>query len=511
MNASKIESVVILGGGTAGWMAAAVLAKALGPAVAVTLVESDEIGTVGVGEATIPQIRHLLNFLGLDDRRVLSETDATFKLGIAFEGWRAPGHRYIHAFGEFGLPLGLAPFHHHLRRAQQGGEAGELWDYSLTAQAAYSGRYAQLPRIGDTRIGGIVSAFHLDATRFATLLRRTAEAAGVERIEGRVEAVVKSDETGNVSALTLRDGRRVKGEVFLDCSGFRSRLIGQEMGVPFEDWSAHLPCDRAVAVRSAPGPALRPYTQAMARKAGWQWRIPLQGRVGNGHVYSSAHMSDDEAAAVLTRNLEGEAEGEPRLIPFRTGRRREAWAGNVVALGLAAGFMEPLESTSIHLVQSAVERLVQAFPTGSMEPALCNAYNQRTRTEWERIRDFLVLHYAVNGRAGEPFWDERRSAALPESLERRLSLFRAGGRFFAEESELFTETGWVQVLEGQGVRPEGWAPAANALPEERLRSILANTRNLIGRTAERLPTHEDAVARLTGTDPAALSGDENRA
>nr|WP_281373871.1 tryptophan halogenase family protein [Parvularcula dongshanensis] len=488
-----------MGGGTAGWMAAAVLAKALGRDVSVTVVSSGEVGTVGVGEATIPQIRHLHAFLGLDEASVLREANATYKLGIAFEGWRTPGHRYIHAFGELGLPLGLAPFHHYHLRGVALGEEARIWDYSLTAKAAFAERYAPLDRIGDTRLGGIVAAFHLDASRYAAMLRRRAEQDGARHVEGRFEDAERHPQTGAVTALRLSGGRRIEGDLFVDCSGFASLLLGGVEGVPFEDWSDHLPCDSAVVVQSTASAAKRPYTQAMARKAGWQWRIPLQTRCGNGHVYSSGHISDDEAANTLLETLEGEPLTEPRLIRFRTGTRARAWQGNVVGLGLAAGFMEPLESTSIHLVQSAVERLVAAFPSRAMEPALRDAFNRRTRTEWERVRDFLVLHYHVNGRCGEPFWDERRGAAVPESLARRLALFRAGARFFREDDELFAEPGWVQVMLGQGVEPQGWAPAAEALDAGRLRRILTDARTLVARTVQSLPTHQIALQRALGS------------
>ena len=498
MSTRDIDSVVIVGGGTAGWLAAAVLSRALGPGVAITLIESAEIGTVGVGEATIPQIRHLHAYLGVDEVRFLAATGGTYKLGISFEGWGGEGASYLHAFGTLGLPLSLAPFHHAVLRASEAGEPGDVWDYSLTAQAARRGRYGPNERVGDTKIGGVTSAYHLDAGRYGALLREVAEAAGVTRLEGRVVDVAMAED-GSVEAVRLEGDRSVRGQLFLDCSGFASLLLGGARGVPFEDWSADLPCDRAVAVQSAPGPSLRPYTQAVARKAGWQWRIPLRERVGNGHVFSSAHLSEDEATATLLASLEGEALGEPRLLRFGTGRRREAWSGNVVALGLAAGFLEPLESTSIHLVQSGVERLVACFPSRAMEPALRDAFNERTRREWESVRDFLVLHYHRNGRTGQAFWDERRHAHIPAGLAERLALFEAGGRVLPEDGALFAEPAFVQVMLGQGVRPRGWAPAMNALPEARLFRLLKSVRDAVAGTAESLPTHEAALRLDPGT------------
>jgi tryptophan halogenase len=496
MTDRRIRRVVVVGGGTAGWMAAAVLAKALGRGVAVTVVESEAIGTVGVGEATIPQIKHLNAYLGLDEPRFLRETAGSFKLGISFEGWSGAETRYIHAFGEIGTPLGLTPFHHYWLKARAEGDRSSFWDHSLSAQAAARDRYAPVGQVGTTRLSGTVNAYHFDAHLYGQLLRRAAEGSGAERVEGRIVHVRRKSEDGYVTGLDLEGGRTVEGDFFVDCSGFRSMLLGEVLGVGFDDWSDLLPCDRAIAAPSAPGSRFRPYTQAMARPAGWQWRIPLQTRVGNGHVHCSAMMSEDEATALLLASLEGEPLAEPRTIAFRTGMRKKVWERNVVALGLAAGFMEPLESTSIHLVQSGVERLVASFPDRDGAAPLRDAFNARTRTEFERIRDFLVMHYHLNAR-GEPFWRDRASIELPETLRRKLDLFRSSARFFREDDELFTEIGWVQVMLGQGVVPEAYAPSADALPSDRLLQYLADVRGLIAAEVDKMPSHERMVGNTT--------------
>ena len=493
-SAAPLQKVVIVGGGTAGWMAAATLSRAFGPMLAIELVESDEIGTVGVGEATIPQIRLLASFLGVDEDGLLREVQGTLKLGIEFEGWGRPGERYLHAFGALGRDLGLLPFHQYWQRARLAGRAGSLWDYSLTANAARAGRAARMDQAPSGLPLGLVHAWHFDATLVARFLRRYAERAGVRRTEGRIVETLLRGADGFIEGVRLDGDRVVTGELFIDCSGFRGLLIEGALQTGYEDWTRWLPCDRAVAVPSASIGPPRPYTQAMARPAGWQWRIPLQHRVGNGHVYCSRYMSDDEATAVLLRNLEGPALAEPRPLRFTTGRRKAFWARNCVALGLASGFMEPLESTSIHLVQSHLQRLINLFPDRRLEPRAIAEHNRQSCFEFERIRDFLILHYHLNARPDEPFWRERREMAIPESLSHRLALFKASGRLHRESDELFTENGWLQVMTGQGLVAETCHPLTRALSDAQLDGFLGDLRSIIDRSVAALPAHADFIA-----------------
>ncbi|WP_343345697.1 tryptophan halogenase family protein [Sphingomicrobium sp. XHP0239] len=480
------QRVVIAGGGSAGWMAAAAIARTMGRAVRLTLVESEAIGTVGVGEATIPQIHHFNRLLDLREGEFLAATKGTLKLGIEFDGWHRPGASYMHAFGTVGRGFGIAPFRHAFAWARARGMEAPFGAFCFNEVAARAGRYH--PDAATSTIPPLVHAYHFDAGLYASLLRTKAEDMGVERVEGRIDEVAVRD--GRVTSLRLQDGSEVAGDLFIDCSGFRSLLIGEALGVGFDDWSEWLPCDRAVAVPSAGG-ELRPYTQAIARQAGWQWRIPLQHRTGNGHVFSSRHMSEDEATATLLDNLEGEALAEPRVIRFTTGRRAEPWRGNVVALGLAAGFMEPLESTSIHLVQSGIERLLQLFPDGSEDAARRSRFNDQSTREWEAIRDFLIAHYHLNAREGQAFWDERREAGAPESLTTRLAAFREAGIVVRDADELFTDEGWQQLLIGQGVTAERWHPAIDAMDGDELIAFLDTLARAYEARAKTLPRHED--------------------
>ncbi len=494
MSAAAIRRLVILGGGTAGWLAAAILARAFGRRLEISLVESAAIGTVGVGEATIPQIRLVNQFLGLDEDAVLRASEATFKLGIEFRGWRRPDDAYMHAFGGIGIPLGTLPFHQYwLRRIHEGGEL-DLWDFSLNAAAAHAGRFLRRERWGATPLPGINHAYHFDATLYARYLRQYAEGRGVRRIEGRVVDVERDGETGFLRALALEGGEPVAGDFFIDCSGFRALLIAGALGVGFADWSDWLPCDRAVAVACARTEPLLPYTQAIARPAGWQWRIPLQHRIGNGHVYASAHMSDDEAVAILMAHLDGEPLGEPRLLRFKAGMREAVWEKNCLALGLSSGFLEPLESTSIHLIQSGLERLLDLFPDRHCEPHLVAEYNRRTRLEFESVRDFLILHYHANER-DEPFWRERAARHIPPGLAERIALFRASGRIHRRADELFTEASWLQILVGQGIMPARHHPLADSITATEMDEYFANIRTLIGRAVGGMPAHADYVAQ----------------
>jgi len=489
-----IRQIVIVGGGTAGWMAAAALARFLGPLADIRLVESEEIGTVGVGEATIPQLRLFNAGLGLDEDEFVRATAGTFKLGVQFVGWGAPDQRYIHAFGTIGRDLGLVPFHHYWLRHRAEGGSTSIWDYSASAQAARLNRFGRWEERPDRLPSGLAYAFHFDASLYAAYLRRYAEVRGVRRSEGKVKAVPLRGEDGFVEAVVLESGERIEGDLFIDCSGFRGLIVEQALETGYEDWSKFLPCDRALAVPCASGGEFTPYTRASAREAGWQWRIPLQHRTGNGHVYCSAFMSDDEAARVLLANLDGPALADPRPLRFVAGKRRKAWNRNCVALGLAGGFMEPLESTSIHLVQSGIARLLQLFPARGIAPEEVDEYNRQTDAEWLSVRDFLVFHYWANGRDGD-FWSACRDMAVPESLERRVGLFRANGRIFRNSEELFAEVGWLQVMLGQGVLPAGYHPLADQLSEVQLDEFLGLARKHVDHVAGELPAHQDFIAR----------------
>ena len=489
-----MRRLVIAGGGSAGWMAAAALARFLPRDWHVSLVESDTIGTVGVGEATIPQIALFNAGLGIDEADFLKATQGSFKLGIEFAGWGAPDESYLHAFGLVGRPLGLMPFHQYWLRARSEGKAGPLGRYVFNDVAARAGRFGRTGR-GDGAIPEAVAAYHFDAGLYADMLRQYAEARGVVRVEGVIGAVERDGASGDITALTLDGERRIEGDLFVDCTGFGGRLIAQELGVGFDDWSHWLPCDRAWAVPCARVDPVIPYTRATARQAGWQWRIPLQHRTGNGHVFCSSAISEDAAAAVLLANLDGKAEAEPRLLKFTTGKRKQFWAHNCVALGLASGFMEPLESTSIHLVQAGIARLLQFLPQGRIADTDRDAFNRLSATEFERIRDFLILHYHANGRVGEPFWDQCRNMPIPDSLSEKLALFRSQGMALREADELFTEPGWVQVMIGQHVLPERWHPLAEAISDADLGEFMQLVESSFARAAAALPVHGHWLAK----------------
>ena len=488
--------IVIAGGGTAGWVAAATFARFLGNRASITLVESDEIGTVGVGEATIPQIHNLIVGLGIDQAEFLRETNASFKLGIEFVDWRRVGHRYFHSFGSVGRGVGLIPFRQLWLRGRAMGVAGGYDDYSINIAAARLGRMAK----GDgtaKAIPDLSYAYHFDATAFAQLLRRYAEERGVTRIEGRIDQVERNVENGDIAALHLDRDRRIEGSLFIDCTGFRSLLLGGALEVPFVDWSQWLPCDRALAVPCESADAFRPYTQSMARPAGWQWRIPLQHRTGNGHVFCSSFTSPDEASDLLLANLDGAPTADPRLIRFTSGHRVQHWSHNCIALGLAAGFMEPLESTSIHLVQSGLGRLLNLL---SNDPARVatgrDTFNRLSHIEWARIRDFIVLHYVANEREGEPFWDHCRNIELPATLAEKTELFRDAGLFIREEDELFLDDSWGQVMIGQGIEPASWSPLADNVPAEDLGPFLRSIANSYRVKAETFATHRGFIANM---------------
>lgn len=492
--------IVVAGGGTAGWMAASALGHFLDTGFTVTLVESEEIGTVGVGEATIPQIRMFNQALGIDEDAFIRATQATFKLAIEFVGWGAPGERYMHAFGDVGRDVGLCAFHHYWSRARRLGLAGPHGDYAINDVAAHAGRMHRGAPLTSRNVPEMPHAFHFDAGLYAAFLRQFAESRGVTRREGKIAEVRQDPLSGDITQLVLTSGEEIAGDLFIDCTGFRGLLIGGAMGSGYVDWTNWLPCDRALAVPSGRVEDFTPYTRATAHDAGWQWRIPLQHRTGNGRVYCSAFTSDEAAAESLLAHLDAPALADPRPIRFTTGRRAEAWRGNVIAVGLSSGFLEPLESTSIHLIQSAISRILKFLPGKDQTQAARDEYNRQFTFEMERIRDFIVLHYHVNRRP-EPFWQAMRNMALPDSLAERIELFRANGHIFRHGDELFSEVGWFQVMAGQGIVPERSHALAETISEADLKGYLETLNGLYRREVERYPGHAEFIARHCAAPP----------
>ncbi|WP_408591535.1 tryptophan halogenase family protein [Novosphingobium sp.] len=500
MTQANTVSIVIVGGGTAGWMTAAALGHFLDRGFSVRLIESEDIGTIGVGEATIPQIRMFNQALGIDEDAFIQATQASFKLGIEFVDWLRPGTRYMHAFGDVGRPVGLCAFQHYWSRGKRAGFAGGTGDYCLNELAAYAGKMHRGPALTAQTVPQMPHAYHFDAGLYAAFLRRFAEARGVIRTEGLIEAVLRHGETGDVTAVQLRSGEVVAGNLFIDCSGLRALVIGEALGSGYEDWSHWLPCDRALAVPSERVADFTPYTRSTAHDAGWQWRIPLQHRTGNGRVYCSSFISDEAAADSLLAHLDAPALADPRPIRFTTGRRAQAWKHNVIAVGLSSGFLEPLESTSIHLIQSAISRILAFLPGRSIAPAERAEYNRQTAFEMERIRDFIVLHYTLNER-DEPFWRHLRDMVLPGSLAERIELFRQSGHIFREGTELFSEVAWFQVMAGQGIVPRTSHAMAEAIPEADLKAYLDTINALYTREMGRYPAHADYIARHCAAQP----------
>src|SRR5438105_12916790 len=466
MTAQSVKRVVIAGGGTAGWIAAFALVKQLGALVEITLVESDEIGTVGVGESVIPTARTFHDYMGIDEADFVRSTGSTFKLGISFEDWAREGDRYIHSFGTIGRSTWMVDFHHFWLRARELGVAADIGAYCLEHQAAAAGRF------GPSQQVPLNYAYHLDAGLYGRYLRSLAETAGVRRVEGKIAEVRQNGESGDIEALVLESGEAVEGDLFIDCTGFRALLIGKALGIGFEDWSHWLPTDSALAVQTRAVDPPLPYTRAIAHRAGWRWRIPLQHRMGNGLVYSSAHMNDEEARRLLDEAIEGEMLKEPRLIRFKAGCRRNVWVKNCIAIGLSSGFIEPLESTSIHLIMIAITRLLQTFPFQGVSSAVAERFNAQANREIEGIRDFIVLHYRLNQR-DEDFWRDCREMEVPDSLAERIALFSDAAHAFQDAHDLFRVDSWVQVMLGQRLTPGSYHPAAQLMPEPQLKDALA--------------------------------------
>jgi tryptophan halogenase len=497
-----LRSVVIVGGGTAGWMAATLMAQRLnGQGVAITLVESSAIGTVGVGEATTPAIRDFFREAGVDEAEVVRASGATLKLGIRFDGWAGEGTRFFHPFGLYGTPSNGVAFHHYWLKQRTAGVDVPLGQYSLATALAEAGRI--MPPLRPAPDYAFFDwALHFDAGRYALHLKSVALARGVAHLDAHVTDVRRDSETGRIAAIGTREAGEIAGDLFIDCTGFRALLIGGALGEPYVDWRHLLLSDRAVAIPCAPAQAgeIEPFTRAIARKAGWQWRIPLQHRVGNGYVYSSDHLSDDEAVASLKATLEGEPLAEPNLIRFVTGHRRHFWSGNCVALGLAAGFLEPLESTSITLIYSGIQRLLELWPDRGFDPALAADYNRITRLEYERVRDFLLLHYWANRRPGEPLWEAVRGLELPDKLAHKVAMFRARGRMVRYEWDAFGDPSWLSMFAGLDLLPDKWDPIADHFTDDQIGQALARIRAKIAETVAGAPGHRAFLRSAFGVN-----------
>jgi tryptophan halogenase len=502
MNESGKLDVVIVGGGTSGWMTAAALSQVLKGKYNIRLVESDEIGTIGVGEATIPMIALFNTMLQIDEDEFIRETQASFKLGIEFVNWGRLGDRYIHGFGSIGQEVWTVDFHQYWLKQYLAGKAEDLDKYSINTAACHANKFMR-PRMDMPKspLSHIRYAFHFDATLYARFLRKYALARGVERIEGRITSVQQREGDDHVTSVTLQSGEVVAGDLFVDCSGFRALLIEGALKTGYEDWSHWLPCDRAVAVPCASAKELTPYTRSTARQAGWQWRIPLQHRTGNGHVFASKFMSEDEATAILMGNLDGAPLAEPRALRFQTGRRKKAWNKNVVSIGLASGFLEPLESTSIHLVQMGIAHLLTYFPAAGFDESVTHQYNRIMQQEFEWVRDFIILHYKATERSDTPFWNYCREMEVPQLLHDRMKLYRSDGRVFREGEELFAKTSWIQVMHGQRLRPASYHPLTDLLGEEEIANYLDEVAGVIGACVDVMPSHAQFIAEHCAAKP----------
>ena len=484
---TAIKKVVIAGGGTAGWMAAAALTKLMGKHIEVVLVESDDIGTVGVGEATIPTLHIFHRLLGLKEQDVMAATNATFKLGINFENWHDVGKDYLHSFGFLGKDCWACGFQHFWLKGKQQGMVSEIGDYCTEHLAARQGRFAILPNQDYNH------AYHMDASLYAKFLRKMAEANGLTRIEGKITDVQLHNSNGYIKALQLDNGEIIEGDLFIDCTGFRALLIEQTLNTGFDDWSHYLPCDSAIAVQTKSVNTPLAYTRSIARESGWQWRIPLQSRTGNGFVFCSKYMTDEQAIDTLMANIEGEPLNKPRVIKFKTGSRRKHWNKNCVAIGLSSGFLEPLESTSIHLIQRSIVRLMQQFPSQGIDDTDINEFNQQLKLEMDNIRDFIILHYKVTDREDSRFWRYCKNMPIPASLQHRIDMFSQTGKVYKYGNELFGESSWIQVMMGQGIMPKEYHPIVDMMQKEELASFLNNIKSTAKRKVETLPPHFDFI------------------
>lgn len=486
MKNERVKKVVVAGGGTAGWVAAAALVKQLGKLLEVVLVESEQIGTVGVGEATIPPMRTFHSLLGIDEQEFMRATEAVFKLGISFKNWGQIGDEYFHPFGSTGQSSYLADFQHFWLYGKSKGIDAEFGEYSLEVQAAKANKFAT------SKTGSINYAYHLDATRYAQYLRQFSEKLGVKRIEGKIQQVQQHPD-GDIKALQLESGEVVAGDLFIDCTGFTGLLIDKTLKTPYEDWSHWLPCNSAIAVQTESVEPARPYVTCTAHKAGWQWHIPLQHRVGNGNVFCNQFMSDDQAIQHLLDNVQGKVLTEPRVIKYKTGRRKVFWNKNCVALGLSSGFVEPLESTSIYMFMIGIVRLMKLFPFHGVTQSLIDEYNSQSIAELENIRDFIILHYHVTDREDSEFWHYCKYMNVPDSLAHRLALFRENAFAYQGNQELFRRDSWLHVMFGQGIMPKYYHLMFQTMSDQELVGHLTNTRNTISEVVGKLPSHQDFV------------------
>lgn len=493
---NKIEKVVIAGGGTAGWMTATLLRKVLPPTTSIELVESEQIGIIGVGEATIPPIQTFNRFINLDEPAFLKETHATIKLAIRFENWKRQGHSYYHTFGAPGANVGFCGFQHHWLRGKKIGLEHSLWEYDLHYMACERGLFS--PSRSPNPVHQLQYAYHFDSSLYGQFLRRMAEEAGVVRTEGIIEEVRQDSANGYVTGLKLRGDHEITGDLFIDCTGLRGLLIRKTLGVDYEDWSHWLPADSALAVPSERHEKTAPYTRSIAHRVGWQWRIPLTHRNGNGLVYSSRYLDDNDAEKMLMGNLDTQPLGDPRKIAFQTGRTVQQWAKNVVAIGLSSGFLEPLESTSIHLIQSGIVRLMKMFPNHGIDPTMVDLYNAESREEFETIRDFIILHYHVNERDDSEFWRDMRTMEIPERLQQKIAAFAASGAVFNEQQDIFRDASWIEVMLGQGITPADYHPSADALPDASFRDMMTKVLRAKREPLSQMTPHDQFLAQMIG-------------
>ncbi|AQT60606.1 tryptophan halogenase family protein [Cellvibrio sp. PSBB023] len=495
MHDNNIRRIAIVGGGTAGWMTAAALSKLIKPDYCqIRLIESEDIGTVGVGEATIPQIQLFNKLLDLDENEFVRKTQGTFKLGIQFVNWKKIGHKYIHAFGEVGKDMEGVQFYHYWLKMRAQGKAEELDNYTIGGLASDRGKFMRPIDAGNSPLSNIAYAFHFDAGLYARFLREYSEARGVLRTEGKIVDTILRASDGFIESVQLASGERVEADFFIDCSGFRGLLIEQALNTGYEDWAHWLPCDRAWAVPCESVGEPTPYTRSTAHSAGWQWRIPLQHRVGNGHVFSSRFMSEDEACSILLNNLDGKPLAEPRLLKFVTGKRKKVWNKNCVAIGLASGFMEPLESTSLHLVQSTIARLMSFFPNKSFDQEDIDEFNRQASFEVEKIRDFLILHYHATERNDSDFWNYCRTMSIPEDLTQKIEQFKKNGRIYRNNTEMFNELSWFEVMHGQGIHPHAYHPLVDRMSNDEIAKRLEGIRGVIEKSVDYMPTHAEFIA-----------------
>lgn len=491
-----VKKIVILGGGSAGWMTAAALSTVLRNQYSeIHLIESEAVGTVSVGEATIPQIALFNRILGLDENEFVRETQATFKLGIEFANWKQKGHSYMHPFGSFGTDMDAIQFHHFWLKMFKLGKVDDIESFSLASVAARQGRFMRPENRGNSPLSQIAYAFHFDATLYAKYLRKFSEAKGVRRTEGKVKDVLVRNSDGFIDALVLENGERIDGDLFIDCSGFRGLLIEQTLKTGFEDWGHWLPCNRAVAMPCLASGEVKPYTISTAQDAGWTWRIPLQHRIGNGYVYPSEFVSDDEAVSVLTAQMENKPLNEPNLLRWQTGMRKKMWNKNCVAIGLSGGFIEPLESTGLHLIQSAIAKLLGMFPNRGFDQVDIDTFNEQSRVEMERIRDFIILHYKVTERNDTEFWRYCQNMPIPDYLQNKMDLYASNGRIYRQDVELFNETSWLAVMHGQGIVPKGYHPLVDTLSEAEIAERLQHIKMVIDNSADVMPMQSDFIAK----------------